>query len=310
MRTEHTERMHIALLANPVARSGAGLRAAQRAAEHLRHRGVRTTLLQGGSAAESTALLHAALEAAIDAVVVAGGDGTVHLAVQELAGTGIPLGVIPAGTGNDLAAALGIPVRDPEAAADVVADGHTRRMDLAHLTRADGSTTLYATVLASGFDSRVNDRANAMRWPRGRSRYTLAILREVVALRGIGFALEVEAPDGSLTRVHDERMLVAVGNTQAYGGGIPMCPDADPTDGVLDLTLISPVTRRRLLRLLPRVYRGTHVGIPEVTTLRARAVSLSAAGVTAYADGEPMGGLPLRVEVRPRALSVLAPRIS
>src|SRR5690606_30901919 len=116
------------------------------------------------------------LELETDGLVVVGGDGTVRLAAQELAGTGVPLGLIPTGTGNDLAGHFGIPLLAPERAADIIAAGRTRVIDLARVTRADVSTHIYTTVLASGFDSAVNDRANRMRWPRGEARYKIAIL--------------------------------------------------------------------------------------------------------------------------------------
>ncbi len=300
--------MHVALLVNPAARSGAHTGAAERAAARLRAAGIRVTLLSGGSAAESSELLRRALDAGADAVLVAGGDGTVNLAVQELAGTSTPLGLIPAGTGNDLATTLGLRDLDAEGAARAVISGATQRIDIARVTRADGSTHLFGSVLASGFDSRVNDRANRMRWPRGHSRYNVALLIEFLTLRAIRFALTLTLADGTVQRIDDDLIMATVGNGRTYGGGIPICPDADPTDGVLDVTLVRDVGRLRLLRLLPRAYRGTHLSIPEVSAFRVRAVSLAADDVTAYADGDPIGTLPLRVEVVPHALTVFAPQ--
>ena len=263
--------MDVALLTNPAARAGAHTGAAMRAAQRLRAAGIRVSVISGGSAAESSALLRTALELGVDAVLVAGGDGTVSLAIQELAGGTVPLGIIPAGTGNDLANALGLRDLDADAAADAVIAGVTRTIDLARVTRADGPPTLYGTVLASGFDSKVNDRANRMRWPRGHMRYDIAILVEFLTLRGI-----------------------------------PICPEADLSDGLLDVTLVRPAGRWRLLRLLPRVYRGTHTTVDAVSTYRVRAARLRSPGVTAYADGDPLGALPLAVEVVPGALRVFA----
>ncbi len=101
--------------------------------------------------------------------------------------------------------------------------------------------------------------------------------------------------------------MATVGNGRTYGGGIPICPDADPADGLLDLVLVRPAGRLRLLRLLPRVYRGTHGGVPEVSIRRVRSVRLSSPGVTAYADGDPIGALPLTVDVVPGALTIFTP---
>jgi diacylglycerol kinase (ATP) len=107
---------------------------------------------------------------------------------------------------------------------------------------------------------------------------------------------------------HDLRgTLVAVGNTDSYGGALRMCPAADPTDGVLDVTFVGPVSRTELIRVKPRLYSGTHVDHPRVSTYRAAEVRIEAAGVTAYADGERLGPLPLTMTCVPGALSVLAP---
>lgn len=299
--------MNVTLLVNPAARGGAHTGSATRAAERLRAHDVRTTIISGGSAAESSELLRTAVAMGTDAVVVAGGDGTVNLAIQELAGTGVPLGIIPAGTGNDMATALGLRELDAEAAADAIVAGRTRLIDLARVTRTDGTTAYFGTVLASGFDSRVNDRANAMRWPRGGSRYNIAILIEFLTLKGIPYEVDLVLADGTTERIVGDLVMGTVGNGSSYGGGIPICPDADPADGLLDVTLVRPAGRLRLLRLLPRVYKGTHTTVPEVSTYRVSSVRLASPGVTAYADGDPIGLLPLTIDVAPAALSVFTP---
>ncbi len=300
--------MNVTLLMNPAARSGAQHGAAREAATHLRRRGAKTTIVSGGSAAESRELLRTAIALGTDAVVVAGGDGTVHLAVQELAGSAVPLGIVPTGTGNDFADALGVREREVSAAADVIARGETRVVDLARLTRSDGSTGYFASVLASGFDSKVNDRANAMTWPKGGSRYTIALGLEFLRLRGVPFELVLRLPDGTSERLDGDLVMATVGNTRSYGGRIPICPDADPADGELDVTLVRPAGRARLARLIPRVYQGTHTSLPEVVTRRITGITLASPGVTAYADGDPVGALPLTVDVAPGALRVFAPQ--
>ncbi|WP_029146312.1 diacylglycerol kinase [Microbacterium luticocti] len=296
--------MRVALLVNPAARAGTATDAAGRAAERLRAHGITVSIVSGGSAAESTQLLRIALDAGVDAVLVAGGDGTVALALTELAGTAVPLGIVPVGTGNDFAASVGLHELDVHAAADAVVAGRTRTVDLARVVRADGGTTLFGTVLASGFDSRVNDRANRMRWPRGSSRYTIALLREFVTLRAVPFTLELDLPDGTTMRLRQDLVLVAVGNGRSYGGGIPICPSADIADGLLDVTVVHPAGRAHLLRLLPKLYRGEHTALPEVATHRVRGIRLDAPDVTTYADGDPVGPLPVRVDAVPGALRV------
>jgi diacylglycerol kinase (ATP) len=296
--------VNVAVVVNPAARSGAHTGSATKAVERLREHGHRVTEISGGSAHESSELILTAVRTGIDALVVVGGDGTVNLAVQHLAGTGVPLGVVPAGTGNDFATSLGIPQLEPERAADVIAAGVVRRIDLARVSSVDGDPRFYVTVLASGFDSRVNDRANRMRFPRGDSRYRIAILLEFLRLAPIPYRVTVDDVD-----LVGPFVMASVGNTRTYGGGIPICPDADPGDGRLDVTVVSASGRLRLLRLLPTVYRGTHVEHPEVTTLRGRHVRLEAADVTAYADGDPVGALPLSIDVLPGALGVFAPAV-
>ena len=146
-----------------------------------------------------------------------------------------------------------------------------------------------------------------MRWPRGGSRYNIAILIEFLTLTGIPYEVELDLADGTRERIVGDLVMATVGNGRTYGGGIPICPDADPADGLLDVTLVRPAGRLRLLRLLPRVYKGTHTTVPEVSTRRVRSVRLSSPGVTAYADGDPIGALPLTIDVAPASLSVFAP---
>ncbi|CAN7215557.1 diacylglycerol kinase [Microbacterium sp. LjRoot45] len=296
--------MDVALLVNPAARAGAHTVVVDEVSARLRGHGIRVAVISGGSAADSSSLLRAALDVGTDAVLVAGGDGTVNLAIQELAGTNTPLGIVPVGTGNDFAAALGLRELRAEATAAAVIAGRTRRVDLARATRADDSSRLYATVLAAGFDSKVNDRANGMTWPRGHSRYDIAVLIEFLRLRDLPFRVELEGADGDVEVLDGPLVLASVGNGPTYGGGIRICPEATLDDGLLDITLVRPAGRLRLLRLLPRVYRGTHASSPDVVMRRARSVRLDAPALTAYADGDPLGALPVRVDAVPGALTV------
>ncbi|HBS09595.1 MAG TPA: diacylglycerol kinase, partial [Microbacterium sp.] len=201
---------------------------ATRAAERLREHGIRATLISGGSAVESTELLREAVRLGTDAVAVAGGDGTVSLAMQVLAHSTTPLGIIPAGTGNDLADMLGIRELHPDEAADAIVGGLTRDIDLARISRHGEPEVYFGSVLASGFDSRVNDRANRMRWPRGSSRYTIAILRELVGLRSFAYEIELTDAAGSVTRHDGALLMAAVANGTSYGGGVQIAPRADP----------------------------------------------------------------------------------
>ena len=238
-----------------------------------------------------------------DVLVVVGGDGMVSLGVGLVAQTGIPLGIVPSGTGNDMARGLGIPIDDTGAAiAGLVAalDRPPRVIDLGRITRADGSIRWFASVFSGGFDAAVNERANTMRWPRGRSRYTLAILWQLVRLRAIRYELVLDGV--AETR---DAILVAIANNESFGGGMRVAPDARLDDGLFDVVTLDPVGRMSLLRIFPRVFAGTHVLDPRVTVRRARKVTIRAADVVAYADGERVGSLPVDVEIVPRALAVL-----
>ncbi len=246
---------------------------------------------------EATADATRALVAAgVDGVVALGGDGLAHLLLQSVAGTGTPLGIIPAGAGNDLAVALAIPP-DPPAAARVVLAGHTRAIDAVR-----SGDRWWGSVLCAGFDSAVNERGNRMRWPRGPRRYDVALLAELARLHPEPFTLTVDGLPWSGPAV-----LVAVGNTGQYGGGFRMVPQARVDDGLLDVTLVGPVRRTELVRMLPRVRAGRHLDHPAVTVLRGREIRLEADGVVAYADGERLAALPVVARCVPGALRIFAP---
>jgi diacylglycerol kinase (ATP) len=288
----------IALLTNPSAGKGAGSRTAAIALPRLREAGFHVRELQGDDGPEAVALARQAVEDGVESLVVVGGDGMVHMAVQALAGTEVNLGIIPAGTGNDVARYLDIPRKNPEAAADVVVGSHVRTIDL-----AKAGPSYFVTVLAAGFDSKVNERANHMRWPKGQMRYNLATLAELRVFEPLPYTLEM---DGETRRL--DAMLVAVGNGPSFGGGLRITHGAEIDDGMLDVVIIKPMSKVELVKTYPKLYSGRHVTHPQYEHHRVRAVTVAAPGVVAYADGERLGALPLTVEVAPRALRVLAPR--
>jgi len=295
--------MNVAVLRNPGAGRGRHADAVNRALAALAGPDRTVTVLSASTRDEALAACRSAVADGASALVAVGGDGTVHVGLQAVAGTGVPFGVIPAGTGNDFATESGVPA-DPVAAATLVAEalaaGRTRPVDLAHLAGPDGYERWFCAVLGAGFDAIVNERANAMSWPKGRRRYDVAIFAELLRLRPRRYRLTL---DGE-TREQDA-VLVAVGNTGTYGGGMRMCPAADPTDGLLDV-LVADVSRLTLTRIKPRVYKGTHVEHPAVSTYRAAVVELDAEGITTYVDGERASPLPVTVSAVPGALSLLA----
>jgi diacylglycerol kinase (ATP) len=290
----------LALLVNPAARGGRTLRLLEPVARRLRAGGAELTVIVGDDATDALERACTAVSERPDALVAFGGDGLVHLAVQAVAGTDVPLGIIPAGTGNDFAAALGLPRRDLVAAAATVLRMKSRRVDAARI-RAGTADELFAGVACCGFDSRVNERANRLTWPPGMARYMVATARELRSFRPVPFRLTL---DGNEV-VEREAMLVAVANTRSYGAGMRVCPDARPDDGLLDVVMIGAVSKGEFLRVFPGVYRGRHVTHPAVSTWRVRGVRVEAEDLVAYADGERVGAVPVDCEVRPGALRVI-----
>ncbi|MFE8992586.1 diacylglycerol kinase [Streptomyces collinus] len=292
----------ITLFVNPTAGRGRGAHAAQPAASALRAAGFSVRTVLGEDAADALVRARAAVEGGTGALIAVGGDGMASLALRAVAGTRTPLGLVAVGTGNDFARALGLPVREPAAAGRMIADalkcGRIRDIDLGQV-----GDRWFGTVLASGFDSRVNDRGNRMRWPTGRLKYDLAMIGELAGFRPVPYRIRLD--DGEAREV--EATLVAVGNGSSYGGGMRICPGADLTDGLFDITVVGDCSRATLLRVFPRVYRGTHVGHPKVTVLRAARVEIAAEDVTGYADGEPLGPLPLSVRCVRGGVRVVGP---
>jgi diacylglycerol kinase (ATP) len=293
----------IAVLANPSAGRGRHRGLLPGVLQALGTGGHPVRLLEAGSGAEAEIVCHRAVADGAVAVVAVGGDGTVHRALQAVAGNDTGFGVVPAGTGNDFASAVGVPRKPLEAAEAIglaLRDQRAHRFDLALTRTARGDRRWFCAVLAAGFDALVNERANRMRRPRGPRRYDLAIVLELARLRARDYVVRV---DGTEHRFAAE--IVAVGNCASYGGGMRIVPDADPADGLLDVIFAAPLGRVDLSRLKPRLRRGTHVTDPRVTVLRGREVRVEAEGIIGYADGERLGALPLEISCVPGAVRLL-----
>ena len=292
----------LGLIVNPTSGKNTGARIGSEALTLLRAAGAEIVDLSAVDARGATERGREAIASgAVDAVVVAGGDGMVHLGANLCAGTGVPLGVVAAGTGNDIARELGLPVRDAAEAVERILAGRTRTVDAARHVLPTGEERWFVGVLAAGFDAVVNERANGWRWPKGPMRYNLAIVRELPVFRPIPYVLELDGERRDL-----DAMLVAVGNGPAYGGGMRVVPDASFDDGLLDVLVLNEIPVREFIRVFPRVRTGGHVTHPAVEVHRARTVSLAATGIVSYADGERFAPLPITLEVVPGALTVLA----
>jgi len=294
----------ITLFVNPTAGRGRGARAAQPAASALREAGFSVRTILGEDADDALRRARDAVAEGTGALVAVGGDGLMSLALQAVAGTLTPLGVVAVGTGNDFARALGLPIRDPGAAGRLAADALKGRAPVREIDLGRVGERWFGSVLASGFDSRVNDRGNRMRRVGGRFKYDLAILAELAAFEPITYRMTLD--DGPAREIR--ATLIAVGNGTAYGGGMRICADAVMDDGLFDVTVVGECSRTTLLKVFPRVYKGTHLSHPVVTVHRASSITLEAVGITAYADGEPLGALPLTATCVPKAVRVLGAR--
>lgn len=303
-------RTRIAVAINPSASFGRHRAVGSSVVDALRRAGHGVTPLQEVDYPALLAASTAALARGVDALVVVGGDGMVHLGANLVAGTGTPLGIVPAGSGNDLARGLGIPHDDIPAAIELLVDAlcaEPRVIDAGRIGWTDSGgvqrTAWFAGAVSAGFDAKVNERANRMRRPRGPSRYLWAILIELVRMRPVSYRLDVDG-----TRREVDALLVAVANNTSLGGGLRLTPTAELDDGLLDLMVVAPVGRLRFLRLFPLAAGGRHLGLRQVSLTRARMVRIGAVQpVVAYADGERIAQLPVDVEIVPGALRVLAP---
>jgi len=293
----------IAVLLNPSAGRGRHAAAAKAALSRLEGAAA-IRVLSAGTREEAEKAGKAAVADGAAALVAMGGDGTVHLALQAVAGTSTPLGIVPVGTGNDMATCFGLPTDAPTAASVIAEALQAKRhktFDLARLTTSEGATHWFGAVLAAGFDAIVNERGNSMRWPKGPRRYDIAIVAELARLRPRSYTAVIDGVPRTF-----EAVLLAIGNGTSYGAGMKICPDADLHDGLLDVVWAEPVSRATLMRIKPRVYAGTHLDHPKVRQLKAETIELDSAGIVCYADGERIAPLPITVSAAKDALRLLA----
>lgn len=285
------DRERIVVWTNPTAGRGGSADAGALLAAEAESRGHSVRLVSVVPASAAATAARAAIDDGADRLVVVGGDGTVHQALQVVAGTGVVCGVVPAGSGDDFATAMGLP-REVRTAIER-ALGPADPVDLVRVGDRYG-----ATVATLGLSVAVTDRAGRLRWPRGGAKYTVATLLELPRLRTYPLRLTV---DGVAREVSPN--LVGIANAPLFGGGMRIAPGADVHDGALDVVLIGPSRRRDMLRLLLRAGSGRHVGHPDVEVLRAARVEIDAdEPFRVDVDGEPVGRTPIVVEACPGAL--------
>ncbi|MDQ4072100.1 MAG: diacylglycerol kinase family lipid kinase [Actinomycetota bacterium] len=286
----------LALIANPVAGGGQGRRALDAACAELERRGARFRALTSASASHAIDLAREMAAGAAETVVAVGGDGHVGSLAGVLRETDTPLAIVPAGRGNDLARVLGIPT-DPAAAARLALEGGVRPFDVGEV---DGAPFL--GIASLGIDSEANRIANQSRL-RGNAVYLYAALRALAGWRHARFEVTVDGEPHAFSGYS-----VAVANSKAYGGGMMLVPHAVLDDGRLDVLLVHEHSRLRWLAMVPRVFRGTHVGDPRAEFSTGRVVEVSAdRRFTVYADGDPIGELPVTVRVGDRPVRIVVP---
>ena len=220
-----------------------------------------------------------------EGVVCVGGDGLAHLVLQIVVPRSIPFALIPAGTGNDIARALGWSLEDSTKYLDHITTNQASVIDLGNV-----DSEWFAAILSTGFDSVVNEKANSMRWPRGQQRYNLAIALELSRFTPIEYQITTD------TRTFTTKaMLIAIANGRSYGGGMLVCPHAKLDDGLFDVMILKPVSKLEFIKVFPKVFSGSHITHPAVEIFRTKKITLVADAI-AYADGERIGPAPVSAE--------------
>jgi YegS/Rv2252/BmrU family lipid kinase len=290
----------VCLIVNPAAGGGKAGRLGPELERTLRGHGLTVRRV------ETRDLQHArelALEAARlgETVVALSGDGMLGAIADALRTIpGAVLGVLPGGRGNDFARVLGI-ADDPQAACATIAHGAPRPVDV-----GEAAGRAFVGIASVGFDSDANRIANeAPSWLGGLV-YTYGALRALASWQPATFEIELDPPGERHTFTG---YSVGTANSKAYGGGMYAAPDALLDDGLLEVIVVEAMSRRRFLAdLLPKVFKGTHVQLPTVRVFRAKEVEISAdRPFTMYADGDPIGDLPLRVRALQGAINMLVP---
>jgi diacylglycerol kinase (ATP) len=292
----------ILVLVNPAAGAGRAGRAAPLVKSYLATRGIRADF----TAPESSAALRRRAERAVaegyGVVAALGGDGTFHQLLAGALGTGITLGFLPAGHGNDLARGLGLPL-EPIAAARTLARGTAMPKDVLRTRFADGTSIVYAGAGGIGLDAEAAVLANGRyRHLPGAMRYVAGALAELGSFR----PLEVEAElDGALLRARV--LLAAVANGPCYGAGVRIAPEARMDDGRLDLALVAPLDWTEIAELLPRALTTGDIREPAVVRRQGRKLRLRTDRPARFhADGELAGDAPEEIEVLPAAVRIIA----
>ena len=287
-RSPRNYRFMWAVVVNPVSGSGKGAILGTETAGFFSERRLPYQIITATSADKLRINLAEFLDnnvGSIDGVIAVGGDGLVHLVLQMVVPHNIPFCPVPAGTGNDFVRALGWNLDEIRTQLNAVVSEPPTAIDLGLV-----DSEWFGAVLSTGFDSVVNEKANTLKWPKGPSKYNVAIAMELPKFKPLKYTIELDS-----RVIETEAMLIAVGNGRSYGGGMKVCPDAVMNDGLFDVMVLRPVSKVEFVRVFPTVFSGRHVDHKQVDIYRTKRVSLHAPAI-AYADGERIGGLPVRAE--------------
>jgi len=290
------------LVANETAGKGKALQLANQFTDLLSQANEEFALINEKSYEKTIEKLKAELSTnSYNKVIAVGGDGLVNLCLQYLAQSDLTLGVIPAGTGNDFARAVGVNKMSITEIFNLYSMTDPVKIDLGHV-KSSTAEKWFVQVLSTGFDAEVNSRANKIKRPKGKSKYTIATVRTLARFKPINYKIDIDSK-----KFDQSAMLFTIANGETYGGGMRICPGASNSDGIFEILLVRPVSRFVLLTIFPKVFKGNHIPHQKIDTYRAKVVTISAP-TSAYADGEYVANLPITVTNVGNALSTwLAP---
>lgn len=298
----------ILFVVNENSGNGRGAKVWQQVARQLQAQGTPyTAIIATGSSDAYERTADYIRNAELKAVAVVGGDGTLHGLLPLLVGTGIPVGIIPAGSGNDTSRAFHIPL-DPIGALDIIVSGKTRLSDVISSTSGD-DTQATLTAIAVGMDGAVAADVNGSRYKRwcnrlgiGSLAYVIGLFRALVSFSPADVTLTM---DGVVHRF-ERGWLSAIANIASYGGGLRICPDARFDDGRLHVCVVHGCSLWRILFVFPTLLKGAHVKQRNVTLLKGRHVKIESKGrFLAFGDGEPSGETPIEAKLLPGQLVFL-----
>ena len=293
----------LGVILNPAANRGKAKAVGAKVFQYFAEAGIPVVNLSGETALAATEKANIVIRSQdLSGIVAIGGDGTSQLGMNLAVPNQLPLGLIPAGSGNDQVRELGISLTDTKAAVDniIASLDEPRRVDAMKVS-VSGREFWSLGSISAGFDALCATRANSLKWPKGPNSYVAALLLELPSFKAIKYHLDVDGEK----RVIDA-MLCGVANVKNFGGGMKISPNSEITDGELEVFILHQVSRGRLLRIFPTVYQGGHLKFPEIEIFKAKSVKISNDNFPVTCDGELVGNAPFSAEIHPGALRLLS----